>query len=198
MTMPSKWILTAAVILLVALVGVVLIGPKKIVAPTNQANSNVSVINSPTNQGLVNTDPAYPGVVFSTADLPDRDPHFEFMVTIPSGWVAEYLAAGPAINFYIPTGAGKTTIEKSRIFVTFTTPDTPLSGSLKISGLTAQEAEATNIKVGNKAKPSWLIGSKQITEVQTTTAAPYTIVQFSPAPDLPNTVFDGFLNSLTF
>lgn len=197
MTMLSKWILTAAVILIVV-VGAVLARPKKIIAPTNQANGNVATVNGSVNQGNanLNSSTTYPGVVFSTADLPERDPHFEFMATIPSGWVAEYLADGPAINLYNPSAAGQTTLEKSKIYVTYTIRSDSLSSDRTIANHPAQVTATVNIDATEKYIPAWMSKVTQITQVQTNDTAPYTVIQFYQAPDLPDSTFDGFVSSL--
>src|SRR5690348_12815413 len=72
--------------------------PKKTSAPTlNNTTTNI-VANQPS--PVVNS--SHAGVTFSTADLPDRDPAFEFSLSLPTSWRAEYVPSPKAVNIYDP------------------------------------------------------------------------------------------------
>ena len=102
------------------IVGAVVIGlviwftwpTKKTMAPTvNSSNTALVHVDQPTN--IPST-----MILFSTADVPDRDPAFEFTLVIPKQWRVEYLAGVKAMNFYDPAGVKTgTSLEQSQLIV---------------------------------------------------------------------------------
>ncbi len=176
-----------------------------VIAPTvNQpVNINQPNTNSPANTNTATT------AVFSTADLPDRDPKLSFIATIPASWVAEYVAGSQAINFYDPKGTADSTLEKSQIFVKYF----EASKFLTLTTVTIKSRTETTVngrptvtyiiekKIGVAdfpSQPSWRNREHRVTDIRSTNASPTLFYVFAKAPDVTDAVFDQFLTSVTF
>lgn len=77
-------------------------------APTKNANT-ISATN-------LNTVAPLSTLLFSTADLPDRDPAFEFSIQVLPSWRAEYNKKAKAINLYEATDGS--TFDDARLWIT--------------------------------------------------------------------------------
>lgn len=197
------------------LVGAVLAGaviwfawpPKKTAAPTVTVNTNTATnvsadVDTPVDSSS-NT------IVFSTTDLPDRDPAFDFTAYIPKSWRVEYVADSQAINIYDPQAKASSNLEKSQIFVkyfsassfqTLSTVDIISQASLTINN---RPAIAYTIKKKSSAKnfasqPSWRNIEHRVTDIRSTDNSPTTFYVFAKAPTVGDSQFDAFLNSVRF
>lgn len=184
--------------------------PKQSVAPTtNTANS--AVVNTNTTTTTVNTSTAVPAgmIVFSTTDLPDRDPAFDFTVNIPKTWRVEYVSSSTAINLYDPKAAGATNLEKSQIFIKYFTASTFLTlTTVDIKSQTASTINGRSAmtyviekKPGIKdfvGQPSWRNAEHTVTDIRSTSDDPTTFYVFAKSPEVSDDLFESFLNSIKF
>lgn len=200
---------------LIIVISVVLLGaiiwftwpPEKTSAPTvtteNTAVTNIDVNVDTSVKASADT------IVFSTADLPDRDPAFDLTAAIPKTWRVEYVVASTAINIYDPKASGATNLEKSQIFIkyfsaskfqTLTTVDILTQSSSTISG-----RPAVNYVIEKKSgikdfigQPSWRSKKHQVTDIRSTDENPTTFYVFAQSPTVSDTVFTNFLTSIKF
>lgn len=182
--------------------------PKTTTAPTvtTGQNTNRNVTNA--NSALTNV--SLSGVtIFSTLDLPDRDPVYDFSAEIPSAWAVEYVAASQAITIYDPRGAGETSLANAKIFIkyftasnfeTLTTVDILSQQATTIIG---RPAMTYVIKKKSTApdfphQPTWRNVQHRVTDLRLSDASPSTFYVFAQAPDVSDSIFSTFLNSLKF
>jgi len=205
--MKQRYLMVAIGVVLLGAIGWLTWPPKKTVAPTVQ-NNNTAIANIDVN---VDTSVSAPAdtIVFSTADLPDRDPAFELTAAIPKTWRAEYVAASSAINLYDPQASGSTNLEKSQIFVkyfsaskflTLSTVDILSQSSTTISGRPAMKyliEKKSGIKdfVG---QPSWRNEKHTVTDIRSTDQSPTTFYVYAQSPKVSDAVFTNFLTSIKF
>lgn len=197
------------------LAGVLLLGAviwmfwptKKSLAPTTTINSSTAVnvaadVDVPTNI-------ASDLIGFSTADLPDRDPAFEFTAQMPSTWRVEYVASARAINIYDSRAAGSSSLEKSVVFISYYsamsfTPSTAVDVKSRTETTIGGRAVLTTVVqkksgVANFSdQPTWLNLEHQVTDIRTTDASPAIFYSFAQAPSLTTAQFDAFLSSITY
>lgn len=187
-----------------------LVTRKTTIAPTvniqNQAlNSNAAN----TNQANTNTAPLTDTSFFSTSDLPDRDPAFNFSASLPSGWVAESVAGSQAINLYNSGAAGDSSLEKSQIFIRFFQS----SEFLTLSTVTIKSRAESTINgrpavtyvIEKKSgvadfpsQPSWRNLEHRVTDIRSSDTSPTVFYVFAKAPGLDQKTFDAFLQSISF
>lgn len=146
---------------------------------------------------------------FSTFDLPDRDPAFNFSADIPAAWAVEYVAASQAINLYDPRGQGGNSLENSKIFVKFftandfltlTTVDILSQTNGKVAG-----RPAVTYRIKKKvdqadfsAQPSWRNIEHRVTDIRSTDERPAVFNVFAQSPEIDTATFDAVLASLRF
>lgn len=173
-------------------------------APTvNTANRNSSVATNTTNTNTALT------ARFSTVDLPDRDPAFDFAADIPSAWAVEYISDSQAINVYDPKGPGSTSLANSKIFMkyfrassfeTLTTVDILSQQATTISGRPSfvYTIKKKTTVVDFADQPSWRNAEHTVTDIRTTDASPTIFYVVAKAPDISEAVYQTFLTSLKF
>jgi hypothetical protein len=159
---------------------------KKLVAPTtntaatNQTNSNQSgQTNTSTTNGSM--------ITFSTADLPDRDPAYDFTVSLPSTWRVEYLSAGKAIQVYEQSVTEGKAI---RLFITTQTVSTLTRPTGAIGTATIIPADATHPErqqytvqsSAASSRPSWWTQQHQTIIFANWTMTPASQYTFAFAP----------------
>lgn len=177
---------------------------KKTTAPTTNTVANTSIANT---NATVNTNTSTAQTqTFSTADLPDRDPAFEFTMNIPKTWRVEYIATTKAINIYDPSLTG-TAVDKSQLFIQYY-----VGKDFKDSSRAIDPVEDTTIANGNAVHqqnlsasgaasamyPAWLVQAHQLTDIRTGTKNPYTFYSVHAAPTISNDMRSTVLNSLSF
>ncbi len=171
---------------------------------------NTATTNRGTNQTTTTpTNTAVGVTMFSTLDLPDRDPAFSFTADVPTAWAVEYVAASQAINVYDPRGAGETSLTNSKMFIkyfsaasfqTLTTVDILTRTELTING---RPAVTYTIKKKSSVpdfpdQPPWRNLEHRVTDIRSTDDSPTTFYVFAKAPEVSDATFDAFLNSLKF
>lgn len=201
--------------LIFILVGVLLVGSviwmfwptKKTLAPTTPVNVAVAV--NVANDVDVPTNIASNLIGFSTADLPDRDPAFEFTAQMPSTWRVEYVASAHAINIYDSRSTGSSSLEKSVVFIsyysaTIFTPSTSVVVKSRTETTIGGKAALTTT-VQNKSnvknligQPTWINLEHQVTDIRTTEANPTIFYSFAKVPNLATAQYDAFLSSITY
>lgn len=180
--------------------------PQSITAPTV---TNAENTNAPANANT-SPNPAAAGVTtFSTLDLPDRDPAFEFTAAIPTAWAAEYVPGSQAINVYDPRGERSTSLENSKIFIRYFTATTfqtlTTVDILERTTSTIADRPAVTYVIRKKSaaadfpsQPAWRNGEHRVTDIRSTDDNPTTFYVFAKAPDVSDETFDAFLASLKF
>lgn len=214
MSMKKHWtwyVVGGLVVGVAAAIGWGLFNPNVTQAPTvnNGTTSNV------TPGGNANTVPANTNTApvsineFSTADLPDRDGHFDFTAELPAGWVAEYVSASQAINFYDPRAEGDSSLNQSMVFVKFFTgSDFATLSTVDIksqTSLTIKDRPAVTYVIAKKPgvpnfadQPDWRNSEHRVTDIRSSSSSPTTFYVFAKSPSISDVVFDRFLNSLGF
>lgn len=133
--------------------------------------------------------------------------NFIFSADIPSAWQVEAVDPTQALNFYDPKASGSGSLNKSQIFMrtfqasqflTLDTVDIFLRTQSQIAGRAAVTYEIEKkAGVPNFAnQPAWRNQRHFVTDIRTTTASPTVFYVIAKNPDLPNEVFNQFLNSL--
>ncbi|MEK7538016.1 MAG: hypothetical protein AAB619_03535 [Patescibacteria group bacterium] len=193
------------------LVGVVMAGliiwiawpTKKTVAPTVPANTTIS--NTAAN---VNISATVPMTTFSTVDLPERDPAFEFTMKIPAKWRVEYLAGPTAINIYDAANSSDgSTLARSKIFVQYYTgaafrrPDR-VSGEVDRTITFNNEPAQTYIVPVSEAKPdvalpTWWNQERHVYEIQNGAVTPFTYYVLAIAPAVAEELVSEIISSFT-
>ncbi|MBI2984422.1 MAG: hypothetical protein HYY50_02260 [Candidatus Kerfeldbacteria bacterium] len=177
-------------------------GQRQTIAPT--VNNRPQSINQSTTS--IGNDNQQPSVTtpFSTNDLPDRDPAFDFSAALPLGWAAQYVEVSRAINFFDPRATGTGPIEQSRIFVTSeegvdfpraSGPGSSQRRQLSVGGRQAVEFERQG-ETATAGQPTWLAPAHPVVEIRITQGHPTRYYIFARAPDLPTDTFEAFLRSL--
>lgn len=171
------------------------------VAPTtNTANANNSVSNTSTSANTT---------VFSTADLPDRDSHFSFSLSLPSPWVVEYIGDSKAINFFDLAGqTQEPSLAESKVFVQYYEANdfqpSTYSTTPQESVIAGQPARQYQYQVPDSVQftlapgyPVWVVTKNhQLIHVRTGQGAPYTFLVFHQSPEVADTVFATMIQSL--
>lgn len=189
--------LTAALVLVIGL----LWPQRPAVAPTTNTSTG--------NQNTSPTGTSGQTTVFSTADLPDRDPHFAFILNMPVSWTAEYVPASQAINFFDATVAGDgTTMGNSQVFVQYYQaddfqPDT-YSQNARAATVGGRSAKWFQYQVPKNVQfslapgyPAWVVTkTHRLVHIRTGSQAPYIFYIFHQSPELGNSIFNTLLDSL--
>ncbi len=206
-----KYLVIGVAIGLVLAVGWALVGHRKTVAPTlndlaNVTNQSDQVTDG--NQQNTNLQPITDTSLFSTNDIQDRDPNFNFSASIPSGWVVEYRSGSRAINVYDPTAAGES-LTNSKFFITyyqasdFQTPDTVQVISQSTSTINDHPAKTLVIQQKSSApdltdQPTWRTQQHTVIDLRASDADPAIFYSFAKAPDVSDSVFQAFVKSVQF
>lgn len=176
-----------------------LIPPKTSRAPTtNLKTAPANTANTTTNQSSpVST------ITFSTVDLPDRDPNFNFTLNIPERWLVEYRDDLTAVNIYDP-GLTGSTLAQSRMLVQYYTgqdfrqPTNAQSAPVRLT-VAGRPAQRYTLYSSTTAKPEsvpgWWGESRTVTEVRGASTSGVMYV-FHLAPDLPASVTSTLWDSL--
>ena len=158
--------------------------------------------------GSLITQPAATTTLHSR-DIKNVPSPFAFSASIPRTWQAEAIADIAAISLYDPAAPGASNLEKSQIFLrSFTANDfltlstvTILSRvSLEIQGRPAVRyvIEKKPTVANFPAQPSWRSGRHEVTDIRTTDANPAVFYVIAKRPDLPDAVFQHFLDTLQY
>lgn len=193
-----------AVLAVVAMVAFIF-RPRASIAPTvNTAvgqNVNAPVpANSNTNSVTKQT------ISFATADLPDRDPHFNFTAEIPKAWQVDTAGAGQSLNFLDAKLTGSR-VDRSKVWVDFYTANgyqplpVAVRPSVKTATVAKHAAETYVVPAGTAitsaaGKPSWWRNARTVTEIQATTDLPHIMYVFNFAPTMSESDQAAFLSSL--
>jgi hypothetical protein len=150
-----------------------------------------------------------PAAVRSVKDLQGVSENYDFTFILPEGWEVEYVRASDAINFYDPEASGETNLEKSQVFMrnfrandfeTLTTVNIYLKSPREIAGRPAisyvieKKPEVPDFP----NQPSWRNGLHTVTDIRATDQTTSTFYVVAKNPDLAGSIYDEFLNSLTF
>lgn len=144
--------------------------------------------------------------IFSTADLPDRDPHFSFTVAVPSIWAAEYVADSKGVNFFESASAtSEPSLAQSKVFVQFyqshdfqppATSDGTTPQQLTLAGYSALKySEAGK---SNASQPSWYTQPHQVIVIRSSSDQLATFYIFAQSPDLSDRDFQKILSTVNF
>jgi len=203
------WI--AGVVVVVGLVGMFIFWMRKpTVAPVvNNTNTVTNANQTNTNPVNINTAPITDTAFFTTNDLPDRDPAFNFSARLPRPWVAEYVSSSQAINLFQPTAPGDSSLEQSQVFIkyfqasefqTLTTVDIKSRTETTING-----RPAVTYVIHKKSsvpdfpnQPSWRNQEHRVTDIRSTDASPSVYYVFAKSPNLDSGLFDEFLQTVSF
>lgn len=146
---------------------------------------------------------------FSTADLPNRDPAFDFSASIPPEWAVEYVAGSQAVNLYDPNAAGEGNLQKSKIFIKYfrassfltlqtvdikSRTETTINGRPAVTYVIEKKAGVADFP----SQPSWRNTEHRVTDIRSTDASPTVFYVFAKAPDVSDELFDTFLASVMF
>lgn len=189
-----------AVVVVVVGLAAWLVWPKATKAPTT--NTAGSVNNAISN---LNTPVTIPTTVFSTVDLPDRDPNFSFAISLPSTWLVEYRSPLTAINVYDPNISASSNLMKSRLLIQYYTGAdfrAPKNISGRVTSLTVAGQPAQRYTLKSSAAstlgsyPNWWWEARTVTEVRSGATSPHTFYVFHVAPDVSQSVIDQLWPSL--
>jgi hypothetical protein len=144
--------------------------------------------------------------VFSTADLPDRDSHFAFTISVPKTWAAEYRSDTKGINFFT---TGQTvppdTLKSSQAFVQYYLSDTfsqePSQAGdapqmLTINGYQAEIYTSTGVSQG--VLPTWMGQSHTVYVIRGSAAGQTIFLVWSKSPDLDSDQFASIMKTISF
>lgn len=160
----------------------------------------------PVDTGTTTTAP--PATVPLTAqDIPGAAPQFTFVAQLPSGWKSEAVAGSQAISLYDPAATGESTLDQSQIFIRFFTADRFLTlpsvtihhqESLTINGRPAvrYDIEKQASAPIFPAQPTWRNRRHMVTDIRVSDANPSVFYVIAQRPDLAETTYQDFLNSL--
>ncbi len=180
---------------------------KQTQAPTKPSNTSLAV--NVASDVDVPMDTSSDLIGFSTADLPDRDQHFNFTAKIPKAWRVEYVPAATAINIYDPKTSGQDTLMKSKIFILFYTATTfqslPTFTVKSQSDLTINTRPAKAYSLLKKPnvksfldQPVWRNELHTMTVIRLADTSPAIFYTFAQAPDVSDEVFTLFIHSVQF
>ncbi|USN53174.1 MAG: M23 family metallopeptidase [Candidatus Nomurabacteria bacterium] len=145
--------------------------------------------------------------VLLAQELSDSSADFQFSAEIPPTWQAEAVKEIAALNIYDPAAAGENTLAQSQIFLrSFTAND-----FLTLSTVTIHSREELTVVgrpavrydiekkagVGNfPAQPAWRNQRHMVTDVRVSDDSPSVFYVIAKHPDLDQSVYDRFLESL--
>lgn len=131
---------------------------------------------------------------------------FTFKTTIPAAWDIEKIETIDAVNIYHPGLSGSSALEKSQIFVRNFSANTfltlPTVNILERKEHKVGQRDAVTYLIEKKSgvpnfphQPSWRNQKHRVTDVKGDNNFFYV---FAKRPDLPDSVFEEFLESLSF
>lgn len=134
---------------------------------------------------------------------------FLFSAKIPKEFEVEYVSSIRAINIYNPSQPGDSNIEKSQMYLSFFKASKFLTlGTVEITRqdkMTIQGREAILYEITKKeavpifsGQPSWRNIKHQAIDIRLTQDSPSYFYSFAQNPNLPQKMFDDFINSLSF
>ncbi len=185
----------------ICLVAVLVWPKKKALAPTVNTTTVTNTV-----QPVVNTNsaPTSSVITFSTVDVPERDPAFDFSMQLPDTWLVEYQPTPKAINVYAPKGTG-TRLGQSTVFIQYytgttfqfpartlaTTKKSFVSSEQSVSSYT--EKAVTTVVPTNY--PTWWSQQHEVIDVRSGSSAPYTFFVLHFAPTLDSATIQQLSNS---
>ena len=170
----------------------------------NQNVTNLTKTPLPETKDTDTTDVSVKSIDFSKVNQ-----EFLFSTEIPKELEVEYIPQLRVINIYNPNLAGQNNIEKSQIYITFFKADKFLTLStveitqrdeMIVNGHDAILYEITK-KPGLpnfSGQPSWRNFKHKALDVRLTASSPSTFYSFAYNPNLPEKVFNNFIDSLVF
>lgn len=122
-------------------------------------------------------------IAFSTADLPDRDPAFDFRFAMSDTWAAEYLSGPKAIIFYEPT-AHTTNLETAKLVIRLATivPSTTADHTSVVDGATVYWFKRADASAPSTL-PAWVKQVHWEAWVPTTLEGQFDVLAQAPMPD---------------
>lgn len=134
---------------------------------------------------------------------------FHFTAMIPALWETEAIGQSQALNIYDPAADGKTSLEKSQIFIKFFRANSFLTLStvdiLERTAHSIQSRPAVTYTIEKKGgvpnfqgQPLWRNVRHRVTDIRESDQNPATFYVFAKRPEVSSEVFDEFLQSLVF
>ncbi len=185
MRKPQAILITFVVILAAVITGWLAHVPKAKAPTKSTANSN----------GSPKSDQVQ---IFSTADIPDRDPHLEFRISLPVNLAGDYLASAKSLRFYVPGANGQTPDIQLLAWYGSTLPAgtiTQYAGPYVDGMLSAWYAGVTGS--ASSGLPSWVAHQHNEAWVSIQGNANHYYV-FAQGPSLSDAAFQTIVTSLRF
>ena len=142
-------------------------------------------------------------------DFSKINSEFLFSAEIPKEFEVKYIPQLKAVNIYNPNLQGENDIEKSQIYITFFKADRFLT--LNTVEITQRDAvlikghEAILYEITKKAgvpnfsgQPSWRNFKHKATDIRLSKNSLTYFYSFAYNPNLPENIFNDFINSLIF
>lgn len=142
-------------------------------------------------------------------DFSKVNPQFLFSAQIPKEFEVEYVSNLRAVNVYDPSKPGDSNIEKSQIYITFFKANTFLTlNTVEITQrdrVSINSKDATLYEITKKetvpdfaGQPSWRNITHKAIDIRVLQDNPSYFYSFAQNPNLPQKVFDDFIDSLNF
>jgi hypothetical protein len=146
---------------------------------------------------------------YKTVEFADVSSTFKFSGQLPMDWQVEYVAGTDALNIYDPSDTAESNLEKSQIFIRHFTANSFLTLStvdiLNREEMMIGDREAVKYEIKKKAnvanfpnQPIWRSGQHQLIDIRVSKSNPSVFYVFAYNPDLKESTFEGFINSLIF
>ena len=134
---------------------------------------------------------------------------YRFSAKIPKTWRVEFVPETQAINIFNPDLSAENNLEKSQIFIRYFEANDFLTLNT-VDILSRQETEindhpAVRYEIVKKSsvpdfanQPLWRSKQHKLIDVRLSKASPSLFYVFAVSPDLPQEIFEDFLDSLLF
>jgi hypothetical protein len=154
-------------------------------------------------------EPSTPVSSAQVIDFAQFNSVYQFSAQIPQEWKVEYVPAIESINIYDPQRPGSNPREQSLIFIRYFRANTFLTLStvdvLKRAETSVQGRAAVNYEIKKKngvpnfpQQPAWRNEQHKLIDIRYSTNNPSPFFVFAYNPELPETRFEEFVQSLNF
>lgn len=202
--MTARLVITLGIVTAIIVIGGIAIA-RPSMAPTQLAPESTLSPNRAADSPV--TQPA--ATTLHSRDIKNVPPPFAFSASIPRTWQAEAITDIAAISLYDPAAPGASDLEKSQIFIrTFTANDFLTLTTVTVFSrepLTIQGRPAVRYVIEKKptaakfpAQPAWRNGRHEVTDIRTTDTNPAVFYVIAKRPDVPDEIFQHFLNTLRY
>lgn len=203
--MSRNAIIALIVAVAILVIAAAIFAPLPATAPSGEALPETS--ESAVDNSSTTTEPPAETTALVAPNITGAAKEYAFTAQVPGHWQTEAIAGSQALSLYDPAAPGKTTLDKSQIFIRFFTANDFLTLSTvtihsrqeqKINGRPAvvYDIEKKPSIAPFSNQPLWRSERHIVTDIRVSDSNPSVFYVIAKNPNLDDATYQSFLNSL--